>query len=85
MARVAIAVAVFALTVFALADCIQTAPRRIRAMPKPAWLLVIVLVAVIGPASWLLFGRPTRRPPPRQRPPLGPRGPEDDPDFLRTL
>ena len=46
----------------------------------------IVLVApLVGPVAWFVFGRPDghREIPPQQRP--GPRGPDDDPEFLRKL
>ena len=81
-----IAIVVFA-TIYALVDCVQTDGRRIRIMPKPVWLLAI-LVPVAGPLSWFLAGRtgtsggPARGSGGR---PTGPRGPDDDPDFLRRL
>ena len=88
---VLVALVVFA-TIYALVDCIQTDRRRVRVMPKPVWLLA-VLVPVLGPAFWLFAGRTGRRfgraprgpagPGPRR--PSGPKGPDDDPDFLRKL
>ncbi len=95
MLRVAlIALVVFA-TIYALVDCLMTDRRLIRVMPKPVWLIA-VLVPVLGPLVWLVAGRTDarggpsargpRRPGPR-RPsgPSGPKGPDDDPDFLRKL
>jgi Phospholipase_D-nuclease N-terminal len=85
---------------FALIDCVMTPEREVRNLPKIAWLVVIVLTLVIGALFWLFLGRPStqlrpgspaRRPaggtgarPPASRP-LGPVGPDDDPDFLRQL
>ncbi|HYO86903.1 MAG TPA: PLD nuclease N-terminal domain-containing protein [Dermatophilaceae bacterium] len=89
MIRVLAGVAVFALTVYAAVDCIQTEHDRVRNLPKIAWVLIVLLFTPIGPIAWFLAGRPdgnrdrlaggwdsTRRPP---------RGPDDDPDFLRSL
>lgn len=91
-----VALVVFA-TIYALVDCLQTDGRLMRIMPKPVWLLVC-LVPVLGPIMWLVAGRsdapgsrglgPRPRggnPPRRTMPPPGPRGPDDDPDFLRKL
>jgi hypothetical protein len=83
---VLVALVVFA-TIYAFVDCLQTDGRLVRILPKPVWLLV-VLVPVLGPIVWLVAGRTDFRGgrPPRSpgRPP-GPRGPDDDPDFLRRL
>jgi hypothetical protein len=87
-----VALVVFA-TIYALVDCLMTDRRLIRVMPKPVWLLA-VLVPVLGPLVWLVAGRtdarggPTRgprRPGPPRPGPTGPKGPDDDPDFLRKL
>ncbi|HET7800946.1 MAG TPA: PLDc N-terminal domain-containing protein [Humibacillus xanthopallidus] len=82
-----IAIVVFA-TIYALVDCVQTDRRQVRVMPKPVWLLA-VLVPVAGPLAWFFAGRaaargggPTRGSGGR---PTGPLGPDDDPDFLRRL
>ena len=84
---VLIAVVVFA-TIYALVDCVQTDRRAVRVMPKPVWLIA-VLVPVAGPLAWFFAGRATARGagPPRGSGgrPTGPRGPDDDPDFLRRL
>jgi hypothetical protein len=71
--------------VYALVDCLQTDQRQVRNLPKPGWLVVIVLVVLVGPVAWFLAGRPRSMPPRGYRGPGQPRGPEDDPDFLRNL
>jgi hypothetical protein len=77
-----------ALFVYALFDLVATPRDRVRYIPKPVWYVVILLVA-IGPLLWLLLGRERSAPgggkakPPPPRP--GPRGPDDDPDYLRGL
>ena len=56
---VLIAIVVFA-TIYALVDCVQTDRSRVRIMPKPVWLLAI-LVPVAGPVAWFLASaRPPR-------------------------
>ena len=47
-----------ALFVYGLIDCLRSEPSDVRSIPKPAWVLVIVLLNVIGVALWFLFGRP---------------------------
>jgi hypothetical protein len=56
-----------------------------------------VLVPIVGPVSWLLAGRPAKQSGPiaeqrrrweaqqRDRDARRPRGPDDDPDFLKGL
>jgi hypothetical protein len=86
-----------ALTVYCVIDAIQTDDSEVRNLPKMAWLLLILLFPVIGPISWLVTGRPERGPGPvrgrlqrsdphhRDGDAGRPRGPDDDPDFLRGL
>lgn len=88
MPRVLAAVASIALTVFALADCIQTEDSRVRGIPKWAWILLIVLIPWVGPLTWLLAGKHPAGASPgghgtARRP--GPTAPDDDPEFLRKL
>ncbi len=89
----------FVLTLYCVIDAIQSDPRDIRNLPKWAWLLLILLVPVVGAVAWLVAGRPSREswsrhnPPlpqnaqqaPLRTPPANPRGPDDDPDFLKRL
>ena len=83
---VVIGIALFVYTVF---DLIATPSSRVRYLPKLVWF-VVLLFAPIGPLLWLYFGRMrTTSPPPKDggvwTPPPGPRGPDDDPDYLRNL
>ena len=80
-----------AVTVYAVVDCIQTDDAQVRGLPKLLWLLLILLFPIVGAIAWFIAGRPRRgtagRGPgrgPSHRPP-SPRGPDDDPDFLRRL
>ena len=74
-----------ALTIYCVVDAIQTADSAVRNLPKLGWLVLILLFPLVGPAAWLIAGRPRygRRATPR--PPSRPRGPDDDPDFLKGL
>ncbi|MEV8145534.1 PLD nuclease N-terminal domain-containing protein [Specibacter sp. NPDC078709] len=46
------------LFVYGLIDCIRSEARDVRSIPKPAWILVIIFLNVIGVGLWFLFGRP---------------------------
>lgn len=89
-----------ALVVFCLVDCAQSDAKRIRNLPKWGWIILMLLVPIVGCIAWLFVGRPTRAsaepaPPqqsktqgfPQYRPPSRPMplGPDDDPEFLRSL
>ncbi|NYF11766.1 ribosomal protein L12E/L44/L45/RPP1/RPP2 [Pseudoclavibacter sp. JAI123] len=51
------AVIVVAVTIFAVVDCAMTDAKRTRALPKPVWVVVVLLVPVVGPLLWLFFGK----------------------------
>lgn len=85
MARVwfLLALVVIVLTIYTLVQCALFERSRIRALPRWAWLIVILVVPVIGPAMWWLLGRGGFRA-------SGARfvrssAPDDDPEFLRGL
>lgn len=76
-----------ALTIYAAVDCIQTDEVVVRNLPKIVWVFLILLFPLVGAIAWFIAGRPQRQRPrrgPTHRPPP-PRGPDDDPDFLRNL
>ena len=72
------------LVIYAIFDAAATPPSQIKILPKPAWLVVIVLVPVLGALAWIFVGTKRLRPGPGRRP-LPPRGPDDDPDYLRGI
>ncbi|MFC6079601.1 PLDc N-terminal domain-containing protein [Sphaerisporangium aureirubrum] len=93
MPSVLLGLALLAFWLYCLFDVITTPEQDVRNLPKMLWVLIIVLLPGLGGVLWLLLGRPlgeqtaSRRPPgdtgrPR---PSAPRGPDDDPDFLRDL
>jgi hypothetical protein len=86
-----------ALVVIALIDCLSAEEFQIRALPRIAWVFIILLFSPIGAIVWFVAGRPARgvklsngttwRPgsgfPEKERPRA--KAPDDDPEFLRSL
>ena len=86
MPRVLLALAVLALTIYAVIDAIQTEDARVQHLPKVFWILLILIFTPIGAIAWLIAGRDRQQNGrPRSKRPSAPRGPDDDPDFLRNL
>ncbi|MGQ4527003.1 PLD nuclease N-terminal domain-containing protein [Dermabacteraceae bacterium P9123] len=98
MPRVLLAVSYVALLVFAVADCILTPQEEVRGIPKPLWIMLIVLVPWAGPLVWLIVGheRGNKRVRKEMTDKLGdvlqrgakkprPTAPDEDPEFLRRL
>lgn len=84
MLRVVAVVLVLLVFVYGLVDVIRTDRRSTRGISKPAWIIVMILLPVLGAALWFLVGRPyNTRPTPQ--PASHPTAPDDDPDFLRNL
>ena len=88
------------LLVYCLVDCLQTEPAAVRTLPKPLWVLLIIVLPLFGGVGWLLAGKPEGAPTGARRAswpstssggssgyerPQPPRGPDDDPEFLRSL
>jgi Phospholipase_D-nuclease N-terminal len=79
-----LAAAQLVLVVLALISCL--AADRVRAMSRVLWVLVILLLPLLGPLAYFLWGRPV----PTSgeglvRRPRRPASPDDDPDFLRSM
>ncbi|WP_169949887.1 PLD nuclease N-terminal domain-containing protein [Microbispora sp. H11081] len=92
MPSVIIGLALLALWLYCLFDVITTPAQDVRNLPKFLWVLIVVFLADIGALTWLLVGRPRREPAVHPagaggwaRSGEAPRGPDDDPEFLRTL
>lgn len=74
---------VIALDVFAIVDVVLTDARRVRALPKAVWIVLIVLLPIVGIVLWFLVGKERRN---RDR--GGERrmvAPDDDPSFLKNI
>ncbi|MFI9593385.1 PLD nuclease N-terminal domain-containing protein [Nonomuraea sp. NPDC052265] len=87
MAGVLIGLALLAFWLFSLFDVITAPEEEVRNVPKALWVLIVVLIPLLGGVIWMLRGRPKveRDPWPVPPGPGAPKGPDDDPDFLRDL
>lgn len=87
MPRVLLLLVTLAVTIYAVIDAIQTEDTRIQHLPKLIWIVLILLFSPIGAIAWFFTGRQRGPQNGRQGPrfPSAPRGPDDDPDFLRNL
>lgn len=72
------------LVIYAIFDAAATPRFQVKLLPKPVWLLLIVIVPVLGALAWIFAGTKRLRPGPG-RGPRPPRGPDDDPDYLRGI
>jgi hypothetical protein len=87
MPRVAFVLITIGLTIYAVIDAIQTEDTSVQHLPKLVWIVLILLFSPIAAIAWLVAGRSRGPQNGRPRPgyPSAPRGPDDDPDFLRSL
>jgi hypothetical protein len=89
MLKVLIVLVPLAMAIYTVIDAIQTEDASVRYLPKLVWILLILLTAPtgIGAIAWFVTGR--QRGPQSggrgPRYPSAPRGPDDDPEFLRNL
>ena len=80
---------VLAFTVYCVIDVVRSEDSAVRGLPKMLWVLLVLLFPLAGGAAWFIAGRPRGTKPPgadrlsRPRPRV--LGPDDDPDFLRTI
>lgn len=80
---------ILAFTVYCLVDVVRSETSEVRGLPKLAWVALVLLFPLAGGAAWFIAGRPRGSRPPgtgrvgRPRPTV--LGPDDDPDFLRTI
>jgi len=83
MVRVFILLAAIALVLLILALISSLSADRVRNLPRAIWVLLILLVPIAGPLTYLAAGRPrssARRPTPRRL-----ASPDDDAEFLRSV
>ena len=86
------------LWIFCIIDVITTDEVVMRNLPKPLWLLIVILLFDLGAIVWLIAGRPWQqtagRPaatgrssafPEYERPGRFATNPDDDEDFLRQV
>jgi hypothetical protein len=69
--------------IYSVVDCALIERNRVRGLPKPVWLLIIIVFPLIGGLLWFLIGRG------RGTAPLGKArrrvAPDDNPEFLKKL
>ena len=92
MVRIALVVAMLALTIYAAADWHRTPEDEMPGkIAKPIWLMIILFtatVAAIGPIAWLVLRWVSRAEKKQTRSPEAPKrpsAPDDDPEFLFRL
>jgi hypothetical protein len=76
-----------ALLIFCLVDVISIYESRIKSLNKIAWVFIIILLPILGPILWLTLGKLRRNEDDtvqRVSKSRAPKGPDDDPDFLRN-
>ncbi len=64
--------------VFTVVDCAVQPATRHRGVTKPAWIVIVVLLPVVGGLLWFAVGRSGRRS-------AAVSAPDDDPEFLRRI
>lgn len=57
MGRLLPVVLALGLTIYALLDVVRTPEDEISHLPKPWWVVAVLLVPVLGPVAWLAVGR----------------------------
>jgi hypothetical protein len=87
MVRLFVFLAAVQLVLVVLALISVLSAERVRAMPRALWVLVILLIPLLGPIAYFVWGRPV--PPPHERAvhraAPRPSAPDDDVDFLRKV
>lgn len=72
-------VAAVAFVVYALIHCLTSPRGEVRALNKPLWALIILVLPVVGGVLWFVMGRGRRSGQGATRRTLAP---DDDPEFL---
>ncbi|GAA2471647.1 hypothetical protein GCM10010435_13460 [Winogradskya consettensis] len=86
MVRMFVFLAAVQLVLLVLALIGSLSADRVRNLPRALWVLVILLIPLLGPIAYYLWGRPLPAPTETvRRPKPAPSSPDDDPDFLRQV
>ncbi|MCI4064638.1 PLDc N-terminal domain-containing protein [Micromonospora mangrovi] len=83
------------LGICALISCLSAEEGQIRALPRIAWVLIILIFPLVGSIAWFVAGREPAGDRPRTARPVGNGfaepdrrrqvAPDDDPEFLSSL
>lgn len=73
------------LLVAALVDVIRIDSSRVRALPKPLWVIIVIAVPIVGPVVWFFAGREPLQKRGNGRYRDTPLAPDDDPAFLNKI
>ncbi|OPC82518.1 hypothetical protein B4N89_17640 [Embleya scabrispora] len=93
MIRVLLLLLPLAVGIYAFIDCLTTDERKVRSLPKIAWVFILLLFwpVFLGPIGWFVAGRPRNEHVPGSGGGFVSRGrgrqmaPDDDPEFLASL
>jgi ABC-type Na+ efflux pump permease subunit len=72
---------VLAVDVFAIVDVILTDLRRVRALNKTIWVLIVLVLPLVGAVLWFTIGKDRSASSDERRT----IAPDDDPSFLKNL
>lgn len=86
MARVYLIIGFIALafTIYAFVDCLISRREIVRALPKPLWALLIIVLSPVGGILWFALGK-DRSNGRAATAAMTTTAPDDDPAFLRRL
>jgi cbb3-type cytochrome oxidase subunit 3 len=65
--------------VYSVVDCALQPATRHRGVSKPAWIVIVIVLPVLGGILWFLVGRGRKVSAAKRR------APDDDPEFLGTI
>ena len=74
-----------AFTVFTIVDVALIEKSRVRGLPKPGWIVLVVVLPIVGGVLWYAVGRVRTGEAAVGSVRRGPVAPDDDPEFLRRL
>ena len=88
MVRLFVFLAAVQLVLLVLALISSLSADRVRTLPRALWVLMILVIPLLGPLAYAVWGRPAA--PPRESNPARrttrrPASPDDDPEFLRSM
>ena len=88
MVRLFVFLAAVQLVFLVLALIGSLSANRVRIMPRALWVLLILVIPLLGPLAYFIWGRPLAPPTedgPVRRGSPRPSSPDDDPEFLRSM